>query len=499
MSQAKINSPQILKGSELIISIIGLDLKAYSTESPLSYAAEICDVGVLNPFPQAGTVIQASQKVAHEEGRVNIKVNTAELSAGFYEIRHLKLKDFVCSSSRDPCDLNRLLFEVVDLINPHRSKLDILFDVGLKEIQIQEKFFSPVDVRKSKDGKKIKYSCIVFICDLLIGRRTRFENFEVIPTGGGLDSQDELNFVNWALTNHTNTGVQFNYEEAMKFQARTNRPVCVIHFPNIMGSNFEEAYAHCVEQANKLILALALSRDAAGSVFDVVVQNTLTSESKKFSRPNNYVGNRVISDIGFDSPELLRKLHKGIELDPMNSFLVGLYREARCELNNNFRYVRFWQILETMAENKNYDKNLELLDFEGNVMKDEKSKIMFKRGTRNIVFSLLQDDGVAGRNTLWEDVNIWKAFRDSVAHHGSIENYSKLSNEDAKKWAEFALNKIKETNYDHFIHSLKDNTKFLLMNRLIKSVNGTGLDKTIPANNIFELMPTYLIDGIAKI
>src|SRR5471030_2192275 len=140
----------------------------------------------------------------------------------------------------------------------------------------------------------------------------------------------------------------------------------------------------------------------------------------------------------------------------MNTLLVGLYREARRDRSPDFQYVRFWQILETMAESCNYDPASSLRDYEGSVMMDGAQSRQSK-GSVNIVFRLLRESGIGTTSETWKKINIWFAFRNAVAHHGSIARFSELSRDSVRAWAKMGYEEIVKTpGHDMFLWELKE-------------------------------------------
>jgi len=193
---------------------------------------------------------------------------------------------------------------------------------------------------------------------------------------------------------------------------------------------------------------------------------------KILARLSPYIGNLLTGHLAGESADSLEVYLGGLSRDPMNSFLVGLYKEAMRDRNPDFQYVRFWQILETMAENKNYDPTSPLLDYEGNEMMDG-NQLRKSNGSINIVFRMLRDADIGSTNTTWKNVNVWFAFRNAVAHHGSVARYSELSRPAVKAWAELAHTEIAKTpGHDLFLRELQEDTKLLLMRRL---VGNTGM------------------------
>ena len=246
-----------------------------------------------------------------------------------------------------------------------------------------------------------------------------------------------------------------------------------MHFPAIISSSIGEVLDYCIEQTSKLLLVLSLSRDAGGIAFEVVALDLRSGNATKFSISSPYVGNLLTGHLSGESSERLEAYLGGLSRDPINGFLVGLYREARRDRSPDFQYVRFWQILETMAESRNYDPTSPLLDYEGNVLMDENQPRQCK-GSVNIVFRLLCDTGIGSTDETWKKVNVWFAFRNAVAHHGSVARYTELSRATVRAFAELGHEEIAKTpGHDRFLWELKEDAKLLLMRRLVGNAGRT--------------------------
>jgi hypothetical protein len=154
--------------------------------------------------------------------------------------------------------------------------------------------------------------------------------------------------------------------------------------------------------------------------------------------------------------------------DGFDRFLVALYKEALREPSADFQYVRFWQVLEVLAEVKNYDEKLPLLGYSGEPLMDGDQPITMKSSPA-IVFALLRDSGFGTTEKKWKSVNVWFAFRNAVAHHGAISKFHLLSRPTVRCWAEQGYPEIKDGGHDHYLWELKEDTKMLLMCRLNRS------------------------------
>lgn len=470
MIEVKLTDSYVIKGGLLSVRVSHPQVFDYS-----QLQLEVFDVGVSNPSPKLGfgmTPTKLGECVAE------VAINSGHLASGIYEIRLVRLHDPINADVAQQLDFvpgkdfARQLFEVGELSEARRTTTELLAAVQQREAELEKEFLAPVDIRETQTPSGLELDVFVFVRDVLIGTPIRFKHFELVPTQSGLDSKDALDFVNRFLRERTLIGSQFIYDEGVERQSRQSNPVCVVHFPTIIASTIEEARDHCVEKTSALLLALSLSRDAAGIVFEVIVFDRRLGSAVKFSMSSPYIGNLLTGPISGESAEALAAYLGGLERDPMNTFLAGLYREARRDRGPDFQYVRFWQILETMAESCNYDPASPLHDYQGNVMMDG-AKPRQSKGSVNIVFSLLRDSGMGTTNETWEKVNVWFAFRNAVAHHGSITRFVELSRDSVKAWAKLGYEEILRTpGHDRFLWELKEDTKLLLMRRLAGNLGG---------------------------
>ncbi len=466
MITIELSKCSLVTGSRLLVRVRHAFAEKYR-----QIQIEIYDAGVLNPSPKLGV---GTAPVVVDSNVVAVDIDSTALPIGIYEIRLVRLHDPIESSLAQQLDyvpvrdFPRQLFEVGAAAGSQsKTPAELSAAIEKRESDLERSFNSPVDIREVGDQPfSESYCAVVFVRDVLIGTPIRFEHFELIPTNSGLDSKDALDFVNAFLSRSTSTGIAFAYDEHLATQSRQSNPVCIVHFPNIVASSEEAVRQYCTDTTSLLLLALALSRDAGGVIFEVVVIGLNSGRSKKFSSTSSYVGNHLTGHLSGESAVALSSYLVGLE-DELNRFLVGLYREARREGGRDFQYVRFWQILEIMAENKNFDPAEPLIDFDGEVMMDG-SKRRHSKGSVHIVFRLLREAGIGSTDETWKKVNIWYAFRSAVAHHGAVDRYAELSRAGVKAWAENAILELSAASgHDRFLWELKEDTKLLLMQRLV--------------------------------
>jgi hypothetical protein len=467
MSAISLSRSSVLKGEPITLRLTFRPEVEYG-----QMQVEVFTAGVANPSNALGFGTVPQHPV---DGQVAVDIDTQHLRVGVYEIGLVRLHSPTASSAAPQLDFvsgrdfPRQVFEVREPADSPRTPEQLLTHVVHLEQEHTRRFTAVVDVREDRSSPGEEFAGLVFVRDILVGVGMRFDHFEIVPTNTGLDTEDAVRFVNTFLQERTVTGIAFEYDVATRENARRTNPVCVLHFPAVLAKDVEAARDYCAEKANTLLLALSLSRDAGGVVFEIVLVSRKNGQAVKYGIASPYVGNLLTGGLSGENFESVRTYLSGITVSDTNRFLVSLYREARGERSRDFQYVRLWQILETMAEGRNYDASVVLCDYAGNPMTDN-GQVRLLRGSVNTVFNLFREEQVGDTGTIWKHVNIWFAFRNAVAHHGAISRYESLSRESVREWARIGHEELQRTpDHDGFLWMLKEDVKLLLMRQLVMS------------------------------
>lgn len=437
---------------------------------------EVYDCGVLNPSSKLG--FGTTPKRTAKE-KLAVDIDTRHLAIGVYEVRFLRLHDGEEANEKPHLDLvavkdyPRTFFEVVESPEDARPLGVIRDEVAQLEQEIEWRFLEPLDLRNDISMPGALYTAFVFIKDVLIGTRIRLERLELVPTNDGIGARDSHEFVNTFLEQRTSTGIIFEYEGRLETQSRHASPVCVVHFPAVQSNSLDAARDYCVGRTNAVLLALALSRDAGGSIFDVVLIDHSSGQATKFTIPPAYVGNLLTGQLAGESAESLEAYVEGISEDSMGAFLAELYKEARRERDPRYQYIRLWQLLELLADQEGFDPSEPLTDYEGIVMEEENGNPRLSKGSVHTVFRLLREAQLGSTEQTWKDVNVWFAFRSAVAHYGALSEFHRLSRAAVRTWAQVGMDEIAGAGgQDKFLDSLRWMARLLLMQRLVRVANG---------------------------
>lgn len=418
--------------------------------------------------------------VIDRDRSATVLIDTSNMQPGYYEL--VAARVVTNPSSEIPAEPvvhqvwqprlsdERVIFEVA-----HNSRAvtsaALIQEVSVAESQLESDFLRPVEaLLGGAQGGQRQFTAFVFVRGMLVGTRMRFAHFEIVPTGGGVETIDALNSVNAFLRERTRTGVQFKYSKDRQLQSSNANPVCVFHFPAVRANSPEEVRSYAAGLAGEVLLALALTRDASGRVFDCVVFEH-NGKAWSFAEADNYVGNLLTGWIAGETPETIEKYAAQVSRDVADRLLVRLYKDARSEPSIEFQYVRFWAILEALADLREYDPDDPLLDFQGNCMRAESGCVLTLKGGVNSVLNLMRENELGTTERNWKMVNTWFAFRTSVAHHGGLANFTQLSRPAVRAFAQDALEEVRAGGgHDQFLWNLKEDVKMLLMRRLNRVV-----------------------------
>jgi hypothetical protein len=434
-------------GIEIVIYVKHLNCEQFN-----QFQFDIYKVGIFNAKLVYGSATKPS---IIDSETISLTFNTKDFESGIYEVKNIFFHSPDCGSeSKVYWNFSeRILFLIMKENEACLNKNEILHNLNQIEEKIEMEFYTPFEIcRNSIAQNKQVYFVIFFVKKILISKRIRFQNFEIRTSNDGLDSHNETDFINSFLRRETLLDVFFNHTEERRKNSISTNPVSVFHFPALLASDPNEIFDFCTPIVNNLIDILSLSRDSKGEVFNIVIQNRITMETVSYAPPSRYIGNLFLGELAGENSDVISKFHEQTINNSFKKFIVNLYSDIKRESQNEFHYIQFWSILEIIAEKMNFNRNETLTDFDGTIMRDEENKPLKMIGSVNIVFNLFKTLQLGAKNDTWKLVNIAFAFRNAVAHHGSIKNYTLLHRAKVKKWAEIALKEQENGGSDYYFH-----------------------------------------------
>jgi hypothetical protein len=442
--------------------------------------------------PNPKSVFGMGTTPVHVDGNTfNVSCSTKSFKPGIYEVKLVRLHTPKQANQKPEfldfySEINypRILFEVkssLDNIHPSASNL-------IDKVQNWEKSHESIfneGIQLENTSLTNSFAVFVLINGLKIGIKYRLENYEFIPLPFGLQAFESLNATNRFIKDFTRVNFLFEYTEQLDLQTQQNNPISVAHFPKIVCDTVEQAHSFTEKRVNSFLKSMSLIRGAVGEIFDFIIINLSNGEGLRLPRSNSYIGNLLTGGLSGEQPESLSKYINSVENNAFHEFLVTLHREALREQSEDYKFLRYWSILEILAESKNYqigktETVLEDYDgnplyeiFDGNVVIEEKTgkpKVIKEKNAIAIVYNLFKEHKWGKAYEILEKIKTWIYLRDSVAHFGSIQNYSQLRNPKAKKLLEAAILKINSSEgHNPILFELKEDVKLILMIELNKN------------------------------
>jgi hypothetical protein len=478
----KLNKHKFSNGEEVEVVLTSDEINNFE-----QVQLEIIKPGLLNPKSVLGLGTTPESTGGKS---FSVKFKTNSLIEDVYEIVLVRLHtpkkdshyaentqiDFLSGK-----EFNRLFFQVSNTSSREVTNESLTELILKTESNIEEKFNSGIVLSSDKSNN---YSVFALIKGLKIGVRYRFEQFEIIPLNFGLEKIDELDAINFFLKNFTSTNLFFEYTMDVSQASQQELPVSVAHFPKIRASSNEEAYIFVENKVLHLLEIMSLSRGASGEIFDLIVIDLDSNAGTRYSKRNHYIGNLLTGGLSGENPETIEKYIHAIEVDDFKRFLTSLHKEVLKESNLGFKILRYWTILEVLAESKNFEtgsRKTDLKDFDGKPLFElneaGQPKVDDKTGENVIisvknsianVYNLLKLYQFGDAYTNLNNIKTWIALRDSVAHFGDITKYNNLRNDEAKYYAKEALKKIKDSpGHNPILFDLKEDVKLILKRELL--------------------------------
>ncbi|MEZ7506678.1 hypothetical protein [Flavobacterium sp. Arc2] len=207
------------------------------------------------------------------------------------------------------------------------------------------------------------YEVVVLCKDVYLSSDTNFKSCTVKPYIPSTND-DMLKRINNYL--ETKKWKKFDEKEVRKDILYSPNPQVIFEFPKVFASNKDEVVNLVVNEIEMILGAYSLTRNAIGEILAIAVKNADTNEQYLTFSEMDYVGNIACGDVFGENPFLNNCI---TDTSKENNFLqlcISLFNQASIEDNIEFAFTKYWSVLETMAESKNYnEKQLHKYNLDG--------------------------------------------------------------------------------------------------------------------------------------
>lgn len=292
-----------------------------------------------------------------------------------------------------------------------------------------------------------RFLIYVFGVGCLIHQMQQLEGFALLPLGQGLSHRNMSEIVNRFLESNGLEPLPFIEETEQAFAEST--PAFVIAYAVVVATDSETALEYCREHAGRVFSILGLDRGQKPRAFAyVATQYDTTQWWHRFDFPG-YRGN-LLSDFNpVRTANEVERLLPRLEANPFSRLIVSTYSDATSEQEYGFALLRFWSVLELVAEH-NISSGIPVRHPDGAAILNAKGNPETTSSKHGRVYAYILANGAFEESasytesgilksyhvgdaknpnvttgtevfTLWEMVRATYAIRNAIAHEGQFD------------------------------------------------------------------------------
>ncbi|MFB7757265.1 hypothetical protein ACFC18_48080 [Streptomyces sp. NPDC056121] len=275
------------------------------------------------------------------------------------------------------------------------------------------------------------FSSVILADGLLITSQLRVPGISVLKLTDSTLGSDGATVLNSVLG-------QLGFEAVISPDAwltdmRRRRPAVVIHMPSIQAPSASAAATESRKIAHQLLDLLALNRGSRGRIIGGVIGTPVAATSRvqfagSWIEGGEYRGNLIGGFISGEDPQALLSQWSAASRDPRLRLWLALYSDALIDERWEYQLFRCFNLLEGVGKEK-LPSNAPIIGADGNPKLLVDGQPYTTRHAQGKVFELIrlvasatsqaESNFAQGGADLWDEVGVWTAVRNSVAHRGS--------------------------------------------------------------------------------
>lgn len=295
-----------------------------------------------------------------------------------------------------------------------------------------------------------KFRVLVFGVGCLLRAHQQLQGYYITPLGLGLSHRRLHEIVNTVLDREGIGSLEFREEIEQQYEGST--PTFLVSYTQVLAKDETDALDHCRTHANTLFQILGLDRGHKPREFACTAFEYETRDRWHMYQMQRYPGN-LISDFNpFSTANRIERIIPRLQNDPFARLLINTYSDATAETDYGFSLLRYWSVLELVADRSFYGKaQSELMHPNGKPVVNSDGKPETTKTKSGRVYAYICDQGafkahgsrtvkgvtkkymIGGdpadpkldSNTevfsLWEMVRAGYAIRNYVAHEGQFD------------------------------------------------------------------------------
>ena len=369
---------------------------------------------------------------------IEVKVDSTNKKPGIYGIKRILIFDVDDQSKYIIASISGQVYFEIRMKEELAKTYDEIIELKDKILLKSDKNYIS-GIGRMLDPSAMKFEFFVFCSDIIADVACRIAKVDIIPNND-LNDDDIINNMKDFSSCYLSTA-----EFPKSIVKENGRHSSVIHYINVSALSVDEAIEYVEEYTKMVLCAYSIHNMSYGSVVGMVIFDKINRTIEYRVKPNTYKGNLFPS---FQMPvsELSEIIIKGLS-NPIANYYLNMYLQCSKEKLTQFAYFRFWNLLESIARNKNFD-NKYRIDEDGNIMRNNEGKPINMSGkARHLVYELIRrtferkgnykdsSNHTLQQKSLEDHTIIWYQRRNCIAHKGGCQYKDILycNNNDIKK------------------------------------------------------------------
>lgn len=410
--EVAIERPSVGKGESLAVRVKAIDL---ASGTPTSVV-----VGYVDSFAVGWQGTVAVQLGPDGEGVASLDTDGWTQDAVFF-VAAIQAGDEEFSLDEN------LYFEVREAAEPPRSQAQLAEKVQRLGEEREALYKKPIGDPQA--GSVQHFQGVVLVQSLLMTTPMFLPGVEIRPTGKGNPAESEARIFDEVMSDLLGTDKRIVSGAEWFKRSESSRPICVLLFENVYAASLNEAFPLVNARTDSVLNLLALNRHAAGQTIGTVITSRTMKPHLWIQLANEgYGGNLIGGPISGEDQHSLLSQDEAAQADPVLDLSLSLLRNAHAEGNEDFRYFRYWTILETLAAHRvARGQPVTLLDGTPLIQKNGQPRTTSDAGPRvyqylKPLFQNVDEQSVVQpAENLWEAVRAWYDRRNATAHRGRFD------------------------------------------------------------------------------
>lgn len=164
----------------------------------------------------------------------------------------------------------------------------------------------------------------------------------------GLSHQRMHEIVNAVLEHEGAEGLEFSEETEDQFERST--PTVLVSYTNVEAVDYDDALNHCRAQADMLFQILGLDRGQKPREFACMAVEYDSNRRWHLYQMPGYRGNLLADFSPVSTANRIEQILPKLQASPFLRLLMKTYADATSELDYGFSLLRYWSVMELVAD-----------------------------------------------------------------------------------------------------------------------------------------------------